>query len=256
MAKLTTRTGTSEHKVVSRAEWDKARIAFLKEEKKFFRLHDEMKRKRRALPWVEVDKEYVFDGPDGKETLADLFAGNRQLIVYHFMFDPAETEGCPHCSFWADHYDGVNHHIGQRDTSFVVISRAPLKTLRAFQKRMGWKFKWLSSGGNDFNYDFHASFTPDQIRSGRARFNYAKVPAELADMSDREGASTFYREAGGRIYHTYSTFARGIDLLNTTYNFLDLTAKGRDEDPEASQDWVRYHDQYPATKKAPGTRSQ
>ena len=203
-----------------------------------------MKEKRRALPWVGVDKDYVFDGPQGTESLGDLFAGKSQLLVYHFMFDPAEDEGCAHCSFWADHFDSLRHHLGQRDTTFVAISRAPWKTLRAFQKRMGWNFKWLSSGGNDFNYDFHASFTPEQIRAGKAMFNYATVPTEMADMSDREGASAFYRERDGTIYHTYSTWARGIDLLNTTYNFLDLTANGRDEDPEATQAWVRHHDRY------------
>jgi len=254
MATLTTRNGTSEHRVVSRAEWTKARVAFLKEEKEFFRQHDRLKEKRRALPWVKVEKEYVFDGPDGRETLADLFAGRSQLIVYHFMFDPAEREGCPHCSFWADHYDSLRWHLGQRDTSFVVISRAPLKALRAFRKRMGWRFKWLSSGGNDFNYDFQASFTPEQIAAGRAVFNYAPVPRDFTDMNDREGASAFYRDASGAIYHTYSTFARGIDLLNTTYNFLDLTAKGRDEDPEGTQDWVRYHDTYPPRPKAGRSR--
>ena len=230
--------------VVSAAKWLTARQALLKEEKKLFRLHDRLKEKRRALPWVRVEQDYVFDGPNGKETLDDLFAGKSQLVVYHFMFDPAEAEGCAHCSFWADHFDGANLHFGARDTTLAVISRAPRKTLRAFQKRMGWKFKWLSSGGNDFNYDFHASFAPEQIRSGKAMFNYAKVPAAMADMSDREGASAFYRDRDGTIYHTYSTFARGIDLLNTTYNFLDLTAKGRDETPETKQAWVRYHDCY------------
>lgn len=244
MAKLTTRNGTSEHKVVSRDAWIAARKKFLVEEKKFFRLHDRLKEKRRALPWFHVDKEYIFDGPDGKETLADLFAGRSQLVVYHFMFDPNDDEGCAHCAFWSDHFDSLSHHIGQRDTSFAVISRAPLKKLRAHQKRMGWKFKWLSSGGNEFNYDFQASFTPEQIASGKAMFNYAPIPADFTEMTDREGASAFYREKKGDIYHTYSTWARGIDLLNTTYNFLDLTAKGRDENPEASQDWVDFHDRY------------
>ena len=230
--------------VVSAEKWLSARKALLREEKKFFRLHDRLKEKRRALPWVRVEKDYLFDGPNGKETLSELFAGKSQLVVYHFMFDPTEDEGCAHCSFWADHFDSVNHHLGARDTTFAVISRAPRRKLRAFQKRFGWKFKWLSSGGNDFNYDFHASFTPEQIRAGKAMFNYAKVSAEMAEMIDREGASTFYRDRDGTIYHTYSTFARGIDLLNTTYNFLDLTAKGRNENPEASQDWVRFHDRY------------
>jgi len=249
MAKPTTINGTREHRVVSRDVWIKARKALLAEEKNLFRLHDKLKQKRRALPWVKVEKEYIFNGRDGRETLSELFAGKRQLLVYHFMFDPAEDEGCAHCSFWADHFDSINVHLGQSDTTFVVISRAPWKKLRAFQNRMGWKFKWLSSGGGSFNYDFQASFTPEQIASGAAMFNYKKVPAELADMSDREGASAFYRDKSGAVYHTYSTFARGIDLLNTTYNFLDLTTKGRDENPEASQDWVRYHDEYPVPKR-------
>ena len=232
------------HRIATPAQWLTARKALLKEEKKLFRLHDRLKEKRRALPWVRVEKDYVFDGPGGKESLGDLFAGRRQLLVYHFMFDPADDEGCAHCSFWADHFDSLRHHLGQRDTTFVAISRAPLKKLKAFQKRLGWSFKWLSSGGNDFNYDFHASFTPAQIRAGKAMFNYATVPAEMAEMSDREGASAFYRDHDGTIYHTYSTWARGIDLLNTTYNFLDLTAGGRGEDPETTQEWVRHHDRY------------
>ncbi len=248
MAKIVTRSGTASHRVVSRAQWLVARKKLLAEEKKYFRLHDQLKARRRALPWVAVDQPYVFDGPDGRETLADLFAGKRQLLVYHFMFDPAESEGCSHCSFWADHFDSLRHHLGQRDTTFVAISRAPWKTLRAYQQRMGWRFKWVSSGAGTFNYDFHASFAPEQIRAGRAVYNYRPIPAAWTDMSDREGASAFYRD-GRKIYHTYSTFARGIDLLNTTYNALDMTAKGRDEDPEATQSWVRYHDRYPGTRR-------
>ena len=204
------------------------------------RLHDQLKAKRRALPWTRVEKKYVFDGPDGPETLAQLFAGKRQLLVYHFMFDPGDAEGCPHCSFWADHFDGAGLHLPQRDTRLVVISRAPRRSLARFQRRMGWKFKWLSSGKTDFNYDFHVSFRPEDLRAGQAVYNYAKLDM---DIEDREGLSAFYRDQGV-IYHTYSTFARGIDPLNTTYNFLDLTAKGRDEDPERSQSWVRYHDKY------------
>ena len=244
MAKLITRTGAKKHKVVAPKQWLAARKALLAEEKRFSRLRDQLNRKRRALPWKRVDKDYVFDGPDGKETLADLFAGKRQLLVYHFMFHPDDREGCPHCSFWADHFDGAGLHLPQRDTTLVVISRAPRAKLARFQRRMGWKFKWVSSGRNDFNYDFGVSFRPADIRAGRVIYNYAKsdIPAE-----DREGASAFYRD-GRTVYHTYSTFARGIDLLNTTYNFLDLTAKGRDEDPEMAQNWVRYHDKYRTRK--------
>jgi predicted dithiol-disulfide oxidoreductase (DUF899 family) len=245
MAKLTTRTGTKEHKVVSPEKWLAARKALLVEEKKFMRLHDRLKQKRRNLPWTKVEQAYVFTGPDGKETLAELFAGKRQLIVYHFMFGPDDPEGCAHCSFWADHFAGAGLHLPQRDTSLVVISRAPFKKLARFKRRMDWKFKWVSSAGSDFNYDFHASFTPEAIRRGSAFYNYAKLGM---DMEDREGASTFYRDKGGAVFHTYSTFARGIDLLNGTYNFLDLTAKGRDEHPDRAQEWVRHHDKYRARK--------
>ena len=241
MARLTTRSGTVEHKVVSPQAWLAARTALLAEEKQFSRLRDDLNRKRRNLPWTRVDTEYVFKGPDGKETLAELFAGRRQLIVYHFMFHPDDTEGCPHCSFWADHFDGAARHLPQRDTTLVAISRAPFKALARFRRRMGWKFKWLSSARNDFNYDFHVSFKPEDIRAGKVFYNYATADMH---MEDREGVSAFYKDARGAVYHTYSTFARGIDLLNTTYNFLDLTAKGRDENPEMAQDWVRYHDRY------------
>ena len=201
-----------------------------------------MNRERRALPWVKVETEYLFDSPEGKVTLAELFDGKSQLVVYHFMFGPDWDEGCPHCSFWADHYDGVNHHLGQRDTTLVVVSRAPLRKIQAFKKRMGWRFRWVSSNQTDFNFDFYVSFTPQQIRTGKLFYNYENLEM---DMDEREGVSTFYRDSRGQVYHTYSSYARGIDLLNTTYNFLDLTAKGRDENPEHSQDWVRYHDRYP-----------
>jgi predicted dithiol-disulfide oxidoreductase (DUF899 family) len=196
---------------------------------------------RRALPWVKVEKEYVFDSPEGKLTLAELFGGKSQLVTYHFMFGPGWGEGCPHCSFWADHFDSVNHHLGQRDTTLVVVSRAPLKEIQPFKKRMGWRFKWVSSHQNDFNFDFHVSFTPEEIRRGKLFYNYDTVEM---DIDEREGVSTFYKDNRGEVYHTYSSYARGIDLLNPTYNLLDLTAKGRDENPEHPQDWVRYHDQY------------
>lgn len=241
MAKLITRDGSKEHKVVGAREWLKARKQLLVKEKKFSRARDEINKQRRALPWVRIEKEYGFHGPNGKESLADLFGGAHQLIVYHFMFGPGWGEGCPHCSFWADHYDSVNFHIGQRDTAFVVISRAPLKEIMPFKRRMGWKFKWLSSNDNDFNFDFHVSFTPEQLKSGTAVYNYE--PLDM-DIDEREGVSAFYQDNNGIVYHTYSSYARGIDLMNTTYNFLDLTAKGRDEDPDASQNWVRYRDQY------------
>lgn len=234
-------SGIKNHQVVSHEEWLAARTAFLAKEKEFTRLRDELSRQRRELPWERVEKPYVFDGPRGKETLADLFDGKSQLIVYHFMFAPDWDEGCPHCSFWADNYSGMVVHLKHRDASFVAVSRAPLGKLEAFRKRMGWNFKWVSSFGNDFNYAFQASFTPEQIRSGAVYYNYAKA---AMDMTDREGASVFYKDKSGAIFHTYSTYARGIDLLNTAYNFLDLAPKGRDENREFTQDWVRYHDRY------------
>ena len=210
-------------------------------EKRFSKARDRLNQERRALPWVKVEKEYIFESPEGKVSLAELFGGKSQLVLYHFMFGPGWKEGCPHCSFWADHYDSVNQHIGQRDTTLVVVSRAPLKNILAFKKRMGWRFRWVSSNATDFNFDFHVSFTQEQIRNGKLFYNYAAVKM---DMDEREGVSAFYRDHKREIYHTYSSYARGIDLLNTTYNFLDLTAKGRDENPDQTQDWVRYHDRY------------
>ncbi len=231
-----------DHRVVSRAEWLTARTAFLSKEKEFTRLRDELSRERRALPWVKVDKAYVFDGPSGPETLADLFGGRSQLVVYHFMFSPEWDEGCPHCSFWADHYDGIGLHLPHRDATLVVVSRAPLARIEAFRKRMGWAFKWVSSSRNDFNYDYQASFTPEAIKSGAVFYNYEKTKM---NMSDREGVSVFYRNGSGAVFHTYSSYARGIDMLNGTYQFLDLLPRGRDEDHlDFTQAWVRHHDRY------------
>jgi predicted dithiol-disulfide oxidoreductase (DUF899 family) len=241
MPKIKTIGGIENRKVVSQKEWLAARKKLLAKEKKFSKLRDELNLQRRKLPWVKVEKEYVFDGPAGRVALADLFGGKRQLIIYHFMFGPGWKDGCPHCSFWADHFDSATVHIGQRDTTFTAISRAPWKEIKPFKKRMGWQFKWLSSCNPDFNFDFNVSFTPEQRKRGHAIYNYASLDM---DIDEREGVSAFYRDQHGDIYHTYSAYARGIDLLNTTYNFLDLTAKGRDENPDASQDWVRYHDQY------------
>ena len=241
MAQLKTFNGMKEHKVVSKKQWIVARKKLLAEEKKFTRLRDRLNAKRRALPWVKVTKEYIFDGPDGKETLADLFGGKSQLVVYHFMFGPDWGEGCPHCSFWADHYDGTVAHLAARDTALVVVSRAPWSEIKPFKKRMGWEFKWVSSHKNDFNFDLNVSFTPQEIKSKTAIYNFTKLDM---DIDEREGVSAFYRDAKGDVYHTYSAYARGIDMLNSTYHFLDLTAKGRDENPERTQDWVKYHDDY------------
>lgn len=227
------------HPVVSPDQWQAARAALLKKEKEFTKLRDALSRERRDLPWEKVEQSYVFDGPNGPESLSDLFGGKSQLVVYHFMFNPDDAAGCPHCSFWADHYDATIPHLRQRDVSFVVISRAPRAKIAAFQQRMGWKFKWLSSGNNSFNYDYRVSFTPADSR--QPLYNVGTL---VPGMADREGLSVFTKDASGAIFRTYSTYARGIDMINGTYQILDLVPKGRDEDPEATQDWVRHHDKY------------
>jgi predicted dithiol-disulfide oxidoreductase (DUF899 family) len=230
------------HKVVSRAEWLAARKAHLAQEKKFSKARDELARQRRELPWVKVEKQFVFDAPGGKESLSDLFAGRNQLIVYHFMFGPGWEQGCPSCSLLADHFDGAVVHLAQRDVTFLAVSRAPLPQIEAFKKRMGWKFKWVSSFENDFNRDYHVSFTKDEMDKGEVYYNYAltKFPSEEAP-----GASVFAKDAGGTIFHTYSTYGRGLDILIGAYNYLDLVPKGRDEDALPwSMAWVRHHDRY------------
>lgn len=228
------------HKIVSNKEWLAARKGFLAKEKEFTKARDELSRQRRELPWVKVDKSYVFDGPSGKESLSDLFAGRGQLIVYHFMFGPDWNEGCPSCSFWADNYNGVAVHLAHRDVSLVAISRAPLEKLEAYRKRMGWSFKWVSSASNDFNRDYHVSFTPEE--QGTAVYNYA---AGGFGSSEAPGASVFAKDDAGGVFHTYSCYARGLDALNGAYQLLDLVPKGRDEQglpyPMA---WVRRHDKY------------
>ena len=246
MPKIKTIHGTENRKVVSHKEWLVARKKLLAKEKKFSKLRDELNLQRRKLPWVKIEKEYVFEGPEGKVTFGELFDGKSQLIIYHFMFGPGWKDGCPHCSFWADHYDSVDIHIGQRDTAFAVVSRAPWKEIAPFKKRMGWKFTWVSSSKNDFNFDFNVSFTPEQIKEQTAIYNFA--PLDM-DIDEREGVSAFYKEKNGEIYRTYSSYARGIDLMNTTYNFIDLTAKGRDEKPGEAQNWVRYKDKYKLVSK-------
>ncbi len=232
----------TDHPVVSRDEWLSARTAFLKREKEFTRLRDDLSRQRRELPWVKVDKPYLFDTANGTQSLADLFEGRSQLIVQHFMFGPNSDAGCSACSFWADNFAGIGVHLNHRDVTFVAVSRAPLVKLDAFKTRMGWGFKWVSSGRSDFNYDYQASFKPDDIANGTAIYNYetkAKVP------EDMPGVSVFYKDATGTIFHTYSTYGRGIDILNSAYNCLDLVPKGRDEDrlPYTSA-WLRHHDRY------------
>jgi predicted dithiol-disulfide oxidoreductase (DUF899 family) len=228
-------------KVVSSAEWLAARKEFLKKEKEFTRLRDELSRQRRELPWEKIEKNYVFEGASGTLTLADLFDGRSQLVIYHFMLGPGWKEGCPSCSFLADTFDGTTLHLAQRDTTFAAVSRASWPEIEAFKKRMGWKFNWVSSFGNDFNFDFHVSFTNEDMASGKAYYNYqtSGFPKE-----EGPGASVFYKRRD-EIFHTYSTYARGLDTFLQTYNFLDLTPKGRDEDSLSfPMAWVRHHDRY------------
>jgi predicted dithiol-disulfide oxidoreductase (DUF899 family) len=227
-------------RVVSHEQWVTERVAFMAKEKEFTRLRDELSRQRRELPWEKVTKQYVFDGPRGKETLAELFEGRSQLVVYHFMFNPASSEGCPSCSFWADNFNGIDIHLAHRDITFLAISRAPLPKLEAYEKRMGWSFKWVSAGESDFNYDFQVSFDAEAAKSGAAYYNYVTGRKIQADMP---GVSVFYKDQNGDIYHTYSAYSRGIDLLNSAYNYIDLVPKGRDEG-ERIQSWVRRRDQY------------
>jgi predicted dithiol-disulfide oxidoreductase (DUF899 family) len=227
-------------KVVSEAEWVVARKELLKKEKEFTHQRDALSAERRMLPWVKIDKEYVFDGPKGKETLADLFDGRSQLIVYHFMFGPDWEEGCPSCSFLCDHIDGTLAHLEHHDVTLLAISRAPLSKLEAYKKRMGWRFKWVSSFGSDFNFDYHVSFTEKEIAQGKIHYNY-----EMTEGGEEQpGISVFYKDENGDIFHTYSSYARGGDILIGTYNYLDLTPLGRQEKKGEGMDWVRRHDRY------------
>lgn len=230
------------HSIVSHDQWLAARREHLAKEKEFTRLRDELSAERRALPWERVEKEYIFDGPQGKQSLADLFGDKRQLIVYHFMFGPDWEEGCPSCSFWADNFNGIGVHLAHRDTALVAISRAPVARLEAYRQRMGWGFPWLSSLHNDFNFDYQVSFSPDPAKQGEYIYNYRK--GEFGG-EESPGISVFYRDEDGAIYHTYSAYARGLDMMNTAYHYLDLTPKGRDEAGLPwTMAWLRRHDQY------------
>ncbi len=231
-------SGEIQPKIVSQSEWIDARKQLLIKEKELTRLNDDLARRRRELPWVKVENNYIFEGPMGQETLSDLFAGNSQLIIYHFMFAPGWEEGCPGCSFIADHIDGANLHLAHHDVSVVVVSRAPLAEILPFKKRMDWKFKWVSSFGSDFNYDYNVSFTDEQIAEGEVYYNYAKQETG----SESPGTSVFYRNSTGQVFHTYSTYSRGGDILIGAHNFLDLTPKGRNE--KGTMDWLRHHDKY------------
>src|SRR5215831_11301545 len=228
------------HKVVTKEQWIEARKKLLVQEKEFTRLRDQLSKQRRELPWESVDEEYVFEGRDGSQTLSELFDGRSQLVVYHFMFAPDWEAGCPHCSRWADNFNGIIVHLNQRDVTMVAVSRAPYAKLAAYHKRMGWSFRWLSSHGSDFNFDFHVSFTPEELAAKRALYNFVE---QDPGVGEREGVSVFAKDAQGRVFHTYSTYARGIDMLNVDYQYLDLVPKGRDEGDRGPY-WVRRHDEY------------
>jgi predicted dithiol-disulfide oxidoreductase (DUF899 family) len=228
-------------KVVSRDEWLEARRSHLREEKEFTRLRDRLSAKRRELPWVKVEKEYLFDAPGGKQSLEELFDGRRQLLVYHFMFAPEWSQGCKSCSLLADHYDPAIIHLNHRDVTMVAVSRAPLEKLLSFRDRMGWSFNWVSSQGNDFNRDYGVLFSEEERNAGLAVYNYDSEPYPISDLP---GLSVFYRDDSGDVFHTYSTYARGLDIFIGAYNFLDLVPKGRDEDDIPIMSWVRHHDRY------------
>lgn len=229
------------HTVVTRDEWLQARIDLLKREKELTRMRDRLSEQRRDLPWVKLEKDYVFDGPDGTQSLSDLFGGYSQLLIYHFMFAPEWSQGCKSCSLFADHYDPAIVHLNHRDVTMVTVSRAPIEKLLAFRQRMGWNFKWVSSGANDFNRDFGVYFTQQELNSGLSIYNYVSQPYPITDLP---GLSVFCRDESGAIYHTYSTYSRGLDSFLNVYNFLDLVPKGRDEADQPGMGWVRHHDRY------------
>jgi predicted dithiol-disulfide oxidoreductase (DUF899 family) len=231
------------NRIVTRDEWLAARKAHLAKEKELTHLRDQLSAERRELPWVRIEKNYVFAGPNGKETLAQLFDGRSQLIIQHFMFGPGWKEGCVGCSFSVDHIEGALVHLEHHDVSYVAVSRAPLPEIEAFKKRMGWRLKWVSSYGSDFNYDFHVSFKPEEIEKGKAYYNYEIRKVGIEELS---GRSVFYKDENGGIFHTYSSYARGGDLMLGTYNILDLMPKGRNETGPNHNltDWVRHHDRY------------
>ncbi len=236
--------------IVNREQWLAQRLDLLAREKDLMRLQDKLASDRRALPWVRVGKQYVFDTPQGKRSLADLFEGRSQLVVQHFMFAPDKERGCAHCSYMADHTDGALPHLAQRDVSFVAVSRAPMASLEKMRKEMGWKFKWVSSGDSDFNYDFHVSFTQDELAGGEVNYNYKE---QAFPLEDAPGISVFYKDESGTVYLTYSTFGRGVEMMMHTYRFLDITPLGRNEDGlPYTMAWVKHHDRY---EQAPAAAS-
>ena len=233
---------TTNHKIVSRAEWTAARKELLAREKQFTHERDRLSAARRDLPWVRVTENYVFERARGKATLPELFDGRSQLVVYHFMFGPDWKAGCKSCSFWADNFNGIVEHLKHRDVTLMAISRAPLAKLTAFAERLGWTFEWASSLDNTFNHDFGVSFTPDELAGGKVSYNYETQDARGPELP---GISVFYQD-GDAVFHTYSCYARGLDMLNTAYHYLDLVPKGRDEDGARPMSWLKLRDEYGA----------
>jgi predicted dithiol-disulfide oxidoreductase (DUF899 family) len=246
------RNRISEHPIVSPEQWTPLRKELLRKEKELTRLRDRLNAERRELPWVRVERNYFFEAPGGKVSLADLFGGRSQLVIYHFMFGPDWNEGCPSCSFVSDHIDGTLAHLAARDVTMVMVSRAPLAKIEAFKKRMGWRFVWVSSYDSNFNPDFHVSFTKDEMAQGKVNYNYTmqQFPSEEAP-----GISVFYRNAVGDVFHTYSAYGRGVEQLVGTYMIPDMMPTGRDEDHLGfTMEWVRHHDRYGTNEFADSTR--
>jgi predicted dithiol-disulfide oxidoreductase (DUF899 family) len=247
----------AKHRVVSHEEWLAERKTLLAKEKELTRLRDELSARRRELPWESVTKKYVFDGPNGVETLEQLFAGRSQLVVYHAMFDPktvtpktpyTKDAPCSSCSFWMDNFDRVVVHLAHRNVTLIAASRAPVNKLEAYRKRMGWTFKWVSVGDGDFNRDYGVTLTAEEIANGQGPYNYARTSIPMAELP---GVSVFYTDGAAQVFHTYSTYARGLDMLNVGYHYLDLVPKGRDEEPKRGGRWVRRRDEYDDAKAAP-----
>lgn len=235
---------TADHRVVSREEWLKERIALLNEEKAFTRQRDELSRKVRALPWIKVEKSYTFESPRGRQSLADLFGPRSQLMIYHFMFDPTWSQGCMSCSFIADHYDNLVVHLAHRDISFVTVSKAPTQKIEQFRQRMGWTFPWVSAANTDFGRDYGVSFTDQELASDKAVYNFNSTPYPIREMP---GLSVFFKDPRGNIFHTYSSFARGLEDFLTAYRYIDVTPKGRDEEQTGGMGWLRHRDRYDDT---------
>jgi predicted dithiol-disulfide oxidoreductase (DUF899 family) len=256
MNTITSATNTANHPVVSRERWLAERKTLMAHEKELMRLHDQIARERRALPWVRIEKDYVFDTPEGRRSLAVLFAGRRQLLVQHFMLAPGWEQGCPSCSYMADHTDGMNVHLAQRDITLLAISRAPLAQIESFRRRMGWKFDWVSSYGNDFNRDFRVSFTPEDKAGGAPIYNFGTQPFQ---GEEAPGLSVFCKGDAGEVFHSYSTYGRGVEVMMGAYQLMDLTPQGRGErDVPYKMEWVRHHDRYepaPVERPAPATAS-